>query len=111
MERRDQRRDGPSVRSVRGGEGGIRTHAAFADRFSRAAPSTTRTPLRRGGYQRTCGPPGRRPKGDLARSGGVELLDLVAADPADDTDSATQRGVLGELEERAGGAVGAIRHG
>ena len=35
-----------------GGEGGIRTHAAFADRFSRAAPSTTRTPLRARGYQR-----------------------------------------------------------
>ena len=30
-----------------GGEGGIRTHGAFAHRFSRAAPSTTRTPLRR----------------------------------------------------------------
>src|SRR5256712_13442576 len=29
-----------------GGEGGIRTHEAFAYRFSRAAPSTTRTPLR-----------------------------------------------------------------
>src|SRR5688500_1283873 len=29
-----------------GGEGGIRTHGAFAHRFSRAAPSTTRTPLR-----------------------------------------------------------------
>ena len=28
-----------------GGEGGIRTHGAFAHRFSRAAPSTTRTPL------------------------------------------------------------------
>ena len=29
-----------------GGEGGIRTREAFAYRFSRAAPSTTRTPLR-----------------------------------------------------------------
>src|SRR5260370_16190927 len=29
----------------RSGEGGIRTHEAFAYRFSRAAPSTTRTPL------------------------------------------------------------------
>jgi hypothetical protein len=29
-----------------GGEGGIRTRGAFAHRFSRAAPSTTRTPLR-----------------------------------------------------------------
>jgi hypothetical protein len=28
------------------GEGGIRTREAFAYRFSRAAPSTTRTPLR-----------------------------------------------------------------
>src|SRR5436309_14933335 len=35
-----------------GGEGGIRTHGAFAHRFSRAAPSTTRTPLRARGYQR-----------------------------------------------------------
>ena len=35
-----------------GGEGGIRTHGAFAHRFSRAAPSTTRTPLRGRGYQR-----------------------------------------------------------
>src|SRR5262245_634541 len=34
-----------------GGEGGIRTHGAFAHRFSRAAPSTTRTPLRARGYQ------------------------------------------------------------
>ena len=29
-----------------GGEGGIRTHEALAHRFSRAAPSTTRSPLR-----------------------------------------------------------------
>ncbi len=34
-----------------GGEGGIRTRGAFAHRFSRAAPSTTRTPLRDRGYQ------------------------------------------------------------
>src|SRR5258705_3560653 len=36
---------------VGGGEGGIRTRGAFAHRFSRAAPSTTRTPLRGRGYQ------------------------------------------------------------
>src|SRR3954452_10341542 len=35
-----------------GGEGGIRTHGAFAHRFSRAAPSTTRTPLRERGYRK-----------------------------------------------------------
>src|SRR3954465_5166132 len=35
-----------------GGEGGIRTHGAFAHRFSRAAPSTTRTPLRKRGYRK-----------------------------------------------------------
>src|SRR3712207_4771478 len=35
-----------------GGEGGIRTHGGSSPhRFSRAAPSTTRTPLRRGVYQ------------------------------------------------------------
>src|SRR5258707_545720 len=46
----EPRTQGWAARRVRaGGEGGIRTHAAFADRFSRAAPSTTRTPLRRGG--------------------------------------------------------------
>jgi hypothetical protein len=42
-----------------GGEGGIRTHGAFAHRFSRAAPSTTRTPLRGGGYQRVPVQPAR----------------------------------------------------
>ena len=46
------------VRSVTsaGGEGGIRTRGAFAHRFSRAAPSTTRTPLRPRGYQTPLGP-------------------------------------------------------
>jgi hypothetical protein len=53
--------------SVCGGEGGIRTRGAFAHRFSRAAPSTTRTPLRGGGYQtvgptRPGGPSGRAPQ-------------------------------------------------
>ncbi len=34
------------ITSLVGGEGGIRTHARQRrDRFSRAAPSTTRTPL------------------------------------------------------------------
>ena len=41
-----------------GGEGGIRTRGAFAHRFSRAAPSTTRTPLRE---EDTKGPPGDHP--------------------------------------------------
>src|SRR5205807_4501293 len=36
----------PSSLILSSGEGGIRTHEAFAYRFSRAAPSTTRTPLR-----------------------------------------------------------------
>jgi hypothetical protein len=51
-----------------GGEGGIRTRGAFAHRFSRAAPSTTRTPLRGRGYQRSTGrPTGRRsPRADQA---------------------------------------------
>ena len=34
-----------------------------------------------------------------AGSGRVELLDLVAADAADDLDAAPQAGVLGELED------------
>src|SRR4029079_9521011 len=42
----------PAVPMSPGGEGGIRTRGAFAHRFSRAAPSTTRTPLRGRGYQR-----------------------------------------------------------
>ena len=45
----------------------------------------------------------------LSRGGGVELLDLVATDAADDLDPAPERGVLGELEERARGAVRAVR--
>ena len=44
-------RIGVHVACVAGGEGGIRTRGAFAHRFSRAAPSTTRTPLRGRGYQ------------------------------------------------------------
>jgi hypothetical protein len=44
----------------RGGEGGIRTRGAFAHRFSRAAPSTTRTPLRGRGYQTGPAGPVRR---------------------------------------------------
>ena len=44
----------------RGGEGGIRTRGAFAHRFSRAAPSTTRTPLRGRGYQTRPGRPSTR---------------------------------------------------
>ena len=43
---RARARHGPGRRRDGGGEGGIRTHGAFAHRFSRAAPSTTRTPLR-----------------------------------------------------------------
>ena len=49
-ERRRQRGQGRQI-DERGGEGGIRTRGAFAHRFSRAAPSTTRTPLRGRGYQ------------------------------------------------------------
>src|SRR4029077_19967657 len=53
-----------AVRSVSaGGEGGIRTRGAFAHRFSRAAPSTTRTPLRGRGYQRPLGIDIERPFG------------------------------------------------
>ena len=49
--RHDTTRRGDAAGSwtASGGEGGIRTHGAFAHRFSRAAPSTTRTPLRRRG--------------------------------------------------------------
>ncbi len=53
----------------RGGEGGIRTLGAFAHRFSRAAPSTTRTPLRRGGYQRSPPEPETRPAAAAQRCG------------------------------------------
>src|SRR3954452_19433692 len=80
-----------------GGEGGIRTHGAFAHRFSRAAPSTTRTPLRARGYPSS------------ARRRRVQLLDLVAADAADDPDATPQAGVVRELELRTGGAVGLVR--
>src|SRR5215208_258043 len=46
-ERREtDRRHAGRLRTSAGGEGGIRTRGAFAHRFSRAAPSTTRTPLR-----------------------------------------------------------------
>ncbi len=59
---------GRAETTVCGGEGGIRTRGAFAHRFSRAAPSTTRTPLRGGGYQtpgRTL--PGRPVRADAFR--------------------------------------------
>src|SRR3954447_5689284 len=82
-----------------GGEGGIRTHGAFAHRFSRAAPSTTRTPLRARGYPRS------------THGSRVELFDLVAADATDDPDPAPERGMLRELEHGAGGAVRAVRDG
>src|SRR5256714_3930656 len=86
----------------RGGEGGIRTRGAFAHRFSRAAPSTTRTPLRRRGYQR--GLETLRPW--LPRRGCEELLRLVAPDAADDPDSAREIRVLSQLDD---GPCGAIR--
>ena len=73
-----------------GGEGGIRTRGAFAHRFSRAAPSTTRTPLRGRGYQTT-----RRDRSAAARQAtGVDLeegLGLVAADAADDLDPSPEQ--------------------
>src|SRR5215213_7945656 len=71
-----------------GGEGGIRTHGAFAHRFSRAAPSTTRTPLRRRGYQR-------------ARAGPGAWAGRLAPAP--------QGVVLGQLDDGSGRAVVAVR--
>src|SRR3954464_2732382 len=85
--------------AIDGGEGGIRTHGAFAHRFSRAAPSTTRTPLRARGYPRS------------AHGSRVELLDLVASDAADDLHATAQRGVLRELDLGPRGAVGLVRNG
>src|SRR6478609_8207374 len=67
-----ERPEGPNARigvlaaCVGGGEGGIRTRGAFAHRFSRAAPSTTRTPLRGRGYQTTPGRPSEG-RGETAR--------------------------------------------
>src|SRR6185436_9591213 len=63
----------------------------------RAAPSTTRTPLRARGYPSSA---------DGSR---VELLDLFAADAADDLHPAPQPGMVRELELRAGSAVGRVR--
>ena len=57
---------GSSDRRASGGEGGIRTRGAFAHRFSRAAPSTTRTPLRGRGYQTVALAPPRRAIGSLS---------------------------------------------
>src|SRR6185503_9921058 len=93
------RLDYGSTRQVcAGGEGGIRTHGAFAHRFSRAAPSTTRTPLRARGYPSS------------AHGSRVQLLDLFASDAADDLDPAPQAGVVRELDLRARRAVGRVRH-
>src|SRR4029453_18851809 len=90
-----------------GGEGGIRTRGAFAHRFSRAAPSTTRTPLRGRGYQ--TGPWDRSGAGAWDPSAGRERLGqplrLVAPDAADDLDPARQTRVLGELDDRSRRAV------
>jgi hypothetical protein len=68
-ERRRQRAHWASATTGSGGEGGIRTRGAFAHRFSRAAPSTTRTPLRRRGYQRSPIGPATRDRGQRARTG------------------------------------------
>ena len=76
-----------------GGEGGIRTRGAFAHRFSRAAPSTTRTPLRGRGYQTRVepGPEPRRRRTRQATGAATrreERVGLVATDAADDLDAA-----------------------
>src|SRR4029079_18781505 len=90
-----------------GGEGGIRTRGAFAHRFSRAAPSTTRTPLRGRGYQTGLGRPGSGPSplGSVSREGREELFGFVSADAADDLDPTRQRWVLRKLDDRPGRPV------
>jgi hypothetical protein len=67
---------------VCGGEGGIRTRGAFAHRFSRAAPSTTRTPLRGRGYQR----PWLRPGGAGPSTRSSPALGPILVPRADATD-------------------------
>src|SRR5829696_408886 len=52
---------GQAMRPFHGGEGGIRTHGGSSPhRFSRAAPSTTRTPLQLVKYTNAVSPDGAR---------------------------------------------------
>src|SRR5436190_326914 len=92
-----------------GGEGGIRTRGAFAHRFSRAAPSTTRTPLRGRGYQTRPRQPGRRrsTRGEWRE----QRLGFVAPDAADDLDPPRQTGMLSELDDGSRGAIVPVRDG
>ena len=55
--------------SRRGGEGGIRTHEAFAQRFSRPSPSTTRPPLPAGPRIAALRPASDRPNDALSHLG------------------------------------------
>ena len=101
---------GRAETTVCGGEGGIRTRGAFAHRFSRAAPSTTRTPLRGRGYQT----PGRaRPTprpGETRQATGAADADANSAwassrrMPLTTLMRRRQGIVLGELDDGPGGA-------
>ena len=101
----------PGMRS--GGEGGIRTHGALAHRFSRAAPSTTRTPLRAREYQsgdadrgRT-GERGRRSRRERrdwlspGRAPSAAASPLAAAARASSSSASSQRMPLTTLSLRA----------
>ena len=54
---------------------------------------------------------GRRRLGQPAAERREQRLRLVAADPAHDLDPAWQGGMLGQLDDRAGGAVAVVGHG
>src|SRR4029453_9561735 len=76
----DTRGPGPGTWAVGGGgEGGIRTHEAFARWFSRPEPSTTRPPLR--GVRRipeAPTPPGATQAGAASRPSAVRILAIIA---------------------------------
>ena len=76
-------REGPGQACSCGGEGGIRTHEAFARRFSRPLPSTTRPPLRDRPYPHVvgrvrCGCDDRGTSQSPVR-GSLRLLTIVTA--------------------------------
>ncbi len=55
--------------------------------------------------------PGSEPTALADACGGEQLLGFVTADAADDPESTAQGRVIGELEDRAGGAIAIIRGG
>ena len=80
------------------------------DTLSKRAPSTTRTPLRRRGYQSgLTTPPAGRPSAN--RGGRQEPLGLVATDAAHDLDPARHPGMLGKLHHGSACAVHLVRDG